>query len=64
MPSCEYFHNKLTSWFPRGLENLENEKTFSSQGIFEQIEKKSGNFTQNTGKMRTFYPKYWKSEGI
>ena len=23
---------------------------------------KSGNFTQNNGKMREFYPKYWKSE--
>ena len=32
-------------------------KTFSSQG------KKSGNFDQ-TGKVREFYPKYWKNEGI
>ena len=25
---------------------------------------KSGNFIQNTGKMREFYPKYWKSKEI
>ena len=40
-----------------------NEKTFSSRGILNRLEK-SGNFTQNTGKMREFYPKYWKSEDI
>ena len=40
-----------------------NEKTFSSQGILNRLEK-SGNFTQNTGKIREFYPKYWKSEEI
>ena len=38
-----------------------NEKTFSSQGILNRLEK-SGNFIQNTGKMREFYQNYWKSE--
>ena len=28
------------------------------------VREKSGNFTQNTGKMRNFYPIYWKSEDI
>ena len=40
-----------------------NEKTFSSQGILNRLEK-SGNFTKNTGKARGFHPKYWKTEGI
>ena len=45
---------------------LEIEKTFSSQGKSENFEQtgKSGNFTQNTGTMKEFYPKYWKSEDI
>ena len=38
------------SWFPH---RLENESAFSSQGILE-----------HSGKVRGFYPKYWKSEGI
>ena len=42
---------KFISWFPHGLGKWEN--------IFQ-----SGNFTQNTGKMGKFYPKYWKSERI
>ena len=45
----------------------EKGKTFSSQGksqrILNRLEK-SRNFTQNTGKVREIYPKYWKSEGI
>ena len=41
------------SWFPHGLEKLENEKTFSSQGILNRLEK-SENFTQNTGQVREF----------
>ena len=48
------------------LENLENEKTFQSgkrHGILNRLEK-SGNFTQNAGKMREFYPKYCNNEGI
>ena len=32
-----------------------------SQGILN-IPEKSGNFTQNTGKMREFYSKYWKKK--
>ena len=40
-----------------------NWKTFFSQGILNRLEE-SGNFMQNTGKMRTFYSKYWKNEGI
>ena len=34
-----------------------------SQGIWNRLEK-SGNFAQNSGKMRGIYPKYWKSEEI
>ena len=34
-----------------------NGNTFSSRG-------KVGEFTQNTGKLGEFHPKYWKSEGI
>ena len=50
---------ELSSWFPHGLENLENEITFpvrKSQGILNRVEM-SGNFTQITGKMRKFYQK-------
>ena len=36
----------------------ENGKTFSSQGILNKLEK-SGNFTQNIGKIRKFYSKYF-----
>ena len=37
-----------------------NGKTFSSsQGILNRLEK-FGEFTQNTGKIRTVYPKCWK----
>ena len=43
----------LFSWFPPGLENLENEKVFSSQG-------KARNFDK-TGKVREFFSKYWKN---
>ena len=32
-------------------------------GSFEQTGK-FRNFTQNTGKLEEFYPKYWKNEGI
>ena len=28
------------------------------------VGEKLGNFTQNTGKLGEFHPKYWKSEGI
>ena len=42
---------------PRKLENFF--QSGKSQGILNRLEK-SGNFTQNTGKMREFYPKYWK----
>ena len=41
------------SWFPHGLENLENGKTFSSQGILNRLEK-WGDLTPNTGKVREF----------
>ena len=41
----------------------ENGKIFSSQGIFNRLDK-LGNFNQNTGKMREFDSKYWKNEGI
>ena len=41
------------SGFPLGLENLENGKAFSSQGILTRLEK-SGKITQNTGKLREF----------
>ena len=34
-----------------------------SEGFFNRLEK-SGNFTQNTGKIREIYAKYWKSEEI
>ena len=51
-----------TRWFPRGLQK---EKTFSTgSGILPKVLEKRGNFTQNTGKVRQFYPKYWKSEAI
>ena len=39
--------------FPLGLENLENGKAFSSQGISNRLEK-SGKITQNTGELREF----------
>ena len=38
-------------------------KTGENSGHLNRLEK-SGNFVQNTGKMREFYPKYWKSDGI
>ena len=44
------------SWFPIGLENLENGKTFSSQGNVREF------LTDWNGKVREIYPKYWKSE--
>ena len=34
-----------------------------SQGLLNRLEK-SGNITQNTGKVIEIYPKYWKREGI
>ena len=37
--------------------------TGKSQGILNRLGK-SGNFTQNTGKMNKFYLKYWKNEDI
>ena len=40
-------------WFPHGLENLENGKTFSSQRILNRLEKRA-KFTQNTGKVFIF----------
>ena len=46
------------TWFPLGLENRENLEKWEgifqsgkSQGILSRLEK-SGNFTQNTGKIR------------
>ena len=39
------------TWFPLGLENLEK-----WESIFQ-----SGNFAK-TGKVREFYPKYWKNQ--
>ena len=56
-----YFN--ASSWFPNGLENPETrENIFQSgkSGTFEQAGK-VGIFTQNTGKVREFYPKYWQS---
>ena len=44
--------NKKTG-FPLGLENLENGKAFSSQGIFNRVEKSGKNHT-----------KYWNTEGF
>ena len=41
--------------------NLNNGKEFSSQGILLRLEK-SGNFTQNTGKIRRKL--YWKGQEI
>ena len=43
----------FASGFPLGLENLENGKAFSSQGILNRLEK-SGKITQNTGKLGEF----------
>ena len=40
-----------------------NFQSGKSLGILNRLEK-SGIFTQNTGKMRKIYPKYWKSEEI
>ena len=40
-------------WLPRGLESLEKLENIFQSG------KKSGNYEQ-TGKVREFYPKYWK----
>ena len=37
-------------------------KTWKIGKLF-QVREKSGNFEQ-TGKVKEFYPKYWKSEGI
>ena len=48
-----HFCFSVYSWFPHGLKNLENGKTFQSR-----------NFEQITGKMSEFYPKYWKSGEI
>ena len=46
----------LQSGFPLGLENLEMGEPFP-------VKEKSGNFdqTHETGRVRKFYPKYWKS---
>ena len=44
-------HGSHTKW-----KTWKNEKTFP-------VREKSGNFEQ-TGKVRGFYPKYWKNEGI
>ena len=48
----------VLTWFPPGLENRENLEKWEgifqsgkSQGILSRLEK-SGNFTQNTGKIR------------
>ena len=43
-----------SAWFPHGLEKMEN--------LFP-VREKSGNF-EKTGKVREFYPKYWKNEEI
>ena len=43
-----YKHGSRMDW-----KNWENGKTFSSQGILNRLEK-SGNFTQNIGKMGEF----------
>ena len=45
-----------------GAFNVTHDCTFSSQGIFNRLEK-SGNYTQNTGKIKNFYTNYWKSCG-
>ena len=54
-------------WLPHWLENVEKwEYIFQSgksQEILNVLEK-SGNFTQNAGKERKCYSKYWKCEGI
>ena len=51
-------------WFPHGLEKWENFfQSGKSQEIFNRLEK-SGNFTQDTGKIREFCSKYWENEGI
>ena len=39
------------TWFPYGLENEKTFQSGKSQGILNRLEK-SGNFTQNTGKVR------------
>ena len=55
VPRCECllnYHFKQ-SVFPHQLENLENERTFSSQGILDILQKVS-----------EFYTKYWKSQEI
>ena len=50
---------QLHAWFPLGLEHLEKKlesifQSEKSQGILLRLEK-SGNFTQNTGKIRKKY---------
>ena len=48
----------MFTWFPRPLENLEKwQYTFQSRKsheILPKILEKSGNFTENTGKVRKF----------
>ena len=51
-------HSSNMDW-----KNWKNENFFQSgksEGILNRLEK-SGNFAQNTGKMRDFYPKCWKN---
>ena len=43
--------HESSAWFPLGLETWKNGRVFSSQGILLRLEK-SGNFTQNTGKIQ------------
>ena len=54
---CNYlFMFLLLSWFPHGLENLEDGKNFQSG--------KSHAILNRLKKLRNFNQKYWKSEGI
>ena len=57
MVLLQIYHGSHMDW-----KTWKKGKTFS-QGILNRLQK-SGNFTQNTGKMGQFYPKYQKSEDI
>ena len=53
----------VPTWTGKPGKMRKNFQSGKSKRILNRL-KKSGNFTQNTGKMREIYPKYWKSEEI
>ena len=57
-PMAPWVHYwNMYAWFPHGLEYLEK------WGKLFPVREKSEDFEQN-GKVREFYLKYWKTEGM